>query len=94
MYLASVCWIMPVTMSPSLPAYSSYLRSRSASRIRWVITWRAVWAAIRPKFSGVTSNSSPTGSPSSSRSWASTRISMVSGSMVTHENSWAPGMRL
>src|SRR3954469_1635084 len=55
--------MMPVTMSPSRPAYSSYFISRSASRMRWLITWRAVWAAMRPKSSGVTSNSSPCGSP-------------------------------
>ena len=70
-------------MSPSRPAYSSYLSSRSASRMRWVMTWRAVWAAMRPKLSGVTSNSWPTGTPSSSSSWAKTRMSNVPGSMVT-----------
>jgi hypothetical protein len=33
---------MPVTMSPSRLAYSSNLRSRSTSRIRWLITWQNV----------------------------------------------------
>ena len=79
--------MMPVTMSPSRPAYSSYFRSRSASRIRWVMTCRAVCAAMRPKFAGVTSSSGPVGSPSASICWARTRISIVSGSIVTHEYS-------
>src|SRR5277367_3998269 len=55
-------------MSPSRPAYSSYLRSRSASRIRWKITCLAVCAAIRPKSLGVSSHSLMT-APSSSSSW-------------------------
>ena len=81
-------------MSPSRPAYSSYLSSRSASRMRWVITWRAVWAAMRPKLPGVTSYSSPTGLPSASRSWASTRNSRLVGSIVTQAYSLASGSRL
>ncbi len=64
----SVCWMMPVTMSPSRPAYSSYFMSRSASRMRWVMTCLAVWAAMRPKSSGVSSHSRAT-LPSSSSSW-------------------------
>ena len=32
-YLLSLCWIMPVTISPSRPAYSSYFCSLSSSRI-------------------------------------------------------------
>ena len=65
----SVCWMMPVTMSPSRLAYSSNLRSRSASRMRWLITWRNVWAAMRPSssFFGVSSRSL-TQLPSSSTS--------------------------
>jgi hypothetical protein len=47
--------MMPVTMSPSRLAYSSNLRSRSASRMRWFSTWRKVWAAMRPMSSGVSS---------------------------------------
>ena len=86
--------MMPVTMSPSRPAYSSNLSSRSASRIRWENTCLAAWAAMRPKSSGVTSISGPTGSPSSSSSWANTRISPLSGSMVTQAYSYASGMRL
>ena len=58
------------------------------------MTCLAVWAAMRPKSSGVTSSSGPIGSPSSSSSWAMTRISTVSGSMVTQAYSWASGMRL
>src|SRR6476659_8372855 len=46
---------MPVTTSPTRSMYSSYIISRSASRIRWRITCFAVCAAMRPKFSGVTS---------------------------------------
>ncbi len=76
--------MIPVTMSPSRPAYSSYFSSRSASRMRWVMTWRAVMAAMRPKSDGVTSSSGPYGSPSSSMSWANTRMSKVVGSIVTH----------
>ncbi len=57
-------------------------------------TCLVVWAAMRPKLSGVTSNSGPTGSPSSSSSWAQTRISNVAGSMVTQEYSYASGLRL
>jgi hypothetical protein len=64
----SVCWMMPVTMSPSRPAYSSYLSSRSASRTFCMSTCFAVWAAMRPKFSGVASHSRAT-LPSSSSSW-------------------------
>ena len=77
--------MMPVTMSPSRPAYSSYFISRSASRMRWFMTCFMVWAATRLKKSrgGVTSSSGPVGSPSSSSSWAMTRKSSVSGSMAT-----------
>src|SRR5712691_23534 len=46
---------MPVTTSLSRSLYSSYIISRSASRIRCRITCFAVCAAMRPKFSGVTS---------------------------------------
>jgi hypothetical protein len=81
--------MMPVTMSPSRPAYSSYLSSRSTSRMRWDITWRTVCAAMRPKSSGVTSISGPVGRPSSSSSWAKTRISPVSVSMLTQTNSYS-----
>ncbi len=51
-----VCWTMPVTTSPTRSMYSSYIISRSASRIRCRITCFAVCAAIRPKLSGVTSS--------------------------------------
>src|ERR1700750_1627520 len=46
---------MPVISSPTRSRYSSYIISRSASRIRWRITCLAVCAAMRPKLSGVTS---------------------------------------
>ena len=49
---------MPVISSPTRSWYSSNIMSRSASRIRWRITCLAVWAAMRPKLSGVTSRSS------------------------------------
>ena len=50
------CWTMPVTTSPTRSMYSSYIISRSASRIRCRITCFAVCAAMRPKLSGVTSS--------------------------------------
>src|SRR5581483_5111537 len=93
-YRLSFCWMMPVTMSPSRPAYSSYFCSRSISRRRCVITCFAVCAAMRPKSDGVTSISSPYGSPSSSSSCANTRNSKVSGSIVTHAYSYASSRRL
>ena len=83
-------------MSPSRPAYSSYFMSRSTSRRRCIITWRKVCAAMRPivSESGVTSSSSPTGSPSSFSSCAMTRMSPESGSIVTQAYSYAPCWRL
>ena len=63
-----VCWTMPVTTSPTRSMYSSYIISRSASRIRCRITCLAVWAAMRPKFCGVTSWRSITSSETSVRS--------------------------
>ena len=66
------CWTMPVTTSPTRSMYSSYIISRSASRIRCRITCLAVCAAMRPKLSGVTSSrfisSSGTCDQSTSRS--------------------------
>ena len=47
--------MIPVISSPTRSWYSSYIIFRSASRIRCRITCLAVWAAIRPKSSGVTS---------------------------------------
>src|SRR5207248_849461 len=47
---------MPVTTSPTRSMYSSYIISRSASRIRCRMTCFAVCAAMRPKLSGVTSS--------------------------------------
>ena len=44
-----VCWTMPVTTSPTRSMYSSYIISRSASRIRCRMTCLAVCAAMRPK---------------------------------------------
>ena len=54
---------MPLTMSPSLPAYSPKVCSCSASRSRCTMTCLAVLAAIRPKSEGVSSHSRTT-SPS------------------------------
>ena len=51
---ARTCWTMPVTMSPSRPANSSYVISRSASRSFWKITCFAVCAPMRPLKSSVT----------------------------------------
>ena len=47
--------MIPVISSPTRSWYSSNIIIRSASRIRCRITCLAVWAAIRPKSSGVTS---------------------------------------
>ena len=85
--------MMPVTMSPSRPAYSSYFISRSASRMRCRMTCLAVCAAMRPKSAGVSSHSRTT-LPSSSSSCAITRISPVSTSISTSASSAASGMRL
>src|SRR5512133_3023926 len=67
-----VCWTMPVTASPTRSTYSSYIIARSASRMRCRMTCFAVCAAMRPKFSGVTSSRlirfSGTSDQSSSRS--------------------------
>ena len=69
---------MPVTTSPTRSTYSSYIIERSASRIRCRITCFAVCAAMRPKFSGVTSSRlmsrSGTSDQSSSRSSSETRV--------------------
>src|SRR5664279_2179859 len=78
---------MPVISSPTRSRYSSYIMSRSASRMRCRMTCLAVCAAIRPKSSGVTSRSSIwsrysanfAGSISGS---SGSRISPVSGSTV------------
>src|SRR6266511_3807991 len=85
--------MIPVTSSPSLPAYSSYLLSRSTSRMRWRMTCLAVCAAMRPKSSGVSSHSLTTW-PSSSSSCAITRISPVSTSISTSASSAEFGIRL
>ena len=68
--------------------YSSYIISRSASRMRWRMTCFAVCAAMRPKLSGVTSSrlicSSGTSDQSSSRSSSERSVwffSPVSSSM-------------
>ena len=45
---------MPVTISPTRSAYSSYMIERSASWMRWRSTCLAVWPAIRLNPSGVT----------------------------------------
>ncbi len=75
--------------------YSSYMRSRSASRMRCRITCLAVWAAMRPKSSGVTSTrstslmstlerSSPISSPVSSSCTLRASTSMCSGKMSSY----------
>src|SRR5215216_6217205 len=72
------CWTIPVTTSVTRSTYSSYIISRSASRIRCRITCLAVCAAMRPKFSGVTSArltcSSGTSDQSMRRSSSVTRV--------------------
>ena len=45
-------WTVPVTRSPRWSSNSSKRLSRSASRIFWMITCLAVWAAIRPSSEG------------------------------------------
>ncbi len=51
----------------------------SASRIPWMITWRAVWAAIRPKFRGLISmrTTSPV--------WAAGRLFRASSRAISVE---------
>ena len=71
--------------SPTRSRYSSYICSRSASRMRWRITCLAVWAAMRPKSCGVTSRVSIWSANSASRAGSisgasGTTISPVSGS--------------
>src|SRR3954449_9200724 len=69
---------MPVTISPTRSAYSSYMIERSASWIRWRSTCLAVCPAMRLKPSGVTStiwagwnqSHSISGSGSSSAGWS------------------------
>ena len=56
LFRSPACWTMPVTTSLTRSTYSSYMIWRSASRIRCWMTCLAVCAAIRPKFSGVTSS--------------------------------------
>ena len=46
--------MMPLTTSPTRSTYSSYIISRSASRMRCRMTCLAVCAAMRPKLSVVT----------------------------------------
>ena len=89
-----VCWTMPVTTSPTRSMYSSYIISRSASRIRCRITCFAVCAAMRPKLSGVTSSrlirSSGTCDQSTSRSSSESSVwffSPVSSSMRSSSSS-------
>ena len=52
----------PLTISPMRSLYSSYCRSRSASRTFWTMTCLADWAAMRPKSKGgsVSAIASPT----------------------------------
>src|SRR5215217_1710140 len=92
MYRRSDCWTMPVMTSPSRPANSSYVISRSASRSFWKMTCLAVCAPIRPLNSSVIgisssettrvvgSSSSVAGSTSSS-CCSQTRRSPDSGSI-------------
>ena len=72
------CWTIPVTTSVTRSTYSSYIIARSASRIRCWMTCLAVCAAMRPKFSGVTSArftwSAGTSDQSMSRSSSRTRV--------------------
>src|SRR5688500_1217090 len=43
---------VPFTISPMRLMYSSYIRSRSASRTFWTMTCLADWAAMRPNSIG------------------------------------------
>ena len=92
LFRSPACWTMPVTTSVTRSTYSSYIISRSASRMRWRMTCFAVCAAMRPKFSGVTSarftcspvSSSVASSSEIARSRASSirRSSMSGGSSI------------
>ena len=84
----------PVRISCSLELNSSYIMPRSASRMPWMITWRAVWAAMRPKLRGLTSMRS------TSPSWAwgrearaSSRLISVQGLSTTSTTSFLTNMR-
>ena len=57
----STRFTMPEATSPTLSLYSSYWRSRSASRTRWTMTCFAVCVAILPNSTG--GNSSLRNSP-------------------------------
>ena len=67
---------------------------RSASRMPWMMTWRAVWAAMRPKLRGLISMRST--SPSSARgraALASSRLISVQGLSTVSTTSFLTYMR-
>ena len=68
---------VPVRISCSLEENSSNTMLRSASRMPWMMTWRAVWAAIRPKFLGLISMRS------TSPSWARGRAFWASAWLIS-----------
>ena len=71
---------VPVRISCSLAENSSKIMPRSASRIPCMITCRAVWAAMRPKFLGLISMRSTSPSWARGRAfWASSRLISVWG---------------
>ena len=79
---ASVCWMIPVTMSPFAAAFSSCFISRSASRMRCRITCLAVYRGDAAEVGGSVVPPRVT-LPSSSSSSAIARISPVSTSIST-----------
>ena len=84
----------PVRISCSLAENSSNTMPRSASRIPWMITWRAVCAAMRPKFLGLISMRST--SPNCARGSAfraSSRLISVWGLSTVSTTSFLTYMR-
>jgi hypothetical protein len=72
-------WTVPVIRSPRWSSNSSKRLSRSASRIFWMMTCLAVWAAIRPNSEGSILAPSLTASMSPDSGSMLTTISSASG---------------
>ena len=84
----------PVKISCSLAENSSKIIPRSASRMPWIMTWRAVWAAMRPKFLGLISMRSTSPSWALGRArWASSRLISVWGLSTASTTSFLTNMR-
>ena len=85
---------VPVKISCCLAENSAKIIPRSASRIPWMITCRAVWAAIRPKFLGLISMRSTSPSWALGRAfWASSRLISVWGLSTASTTSFLTNIR-